>query len=118
MFYLVSVDTLWPGRLDLQSSGEFQDSLPILSLMLPSGLVTASVCARQASQGASQRPALLSLFLKPEKDHFPNSACSAGDIRDSGSIPELGRSPGIGKGNPFQSSYLENPMGRAWRATV
>ena len=117
MFYLVSVDTLWPGRLDLQSSGEFQDSLPILSLMLPSGLVIASVCARQASQGPV-RGLLRFLFLKPEKDLFPNSACSAGDIGDSGSIPELGRSPGVGKGNPCQSPYLENPMGRAWRATV
>jgi len=51
MFYLVSVDTLWPGRLDLQSSGEFQDSLPILSLMLPSWLVTTSVRAGRQVQG-------------------------------------------------------------------
>ena len=35
------------------------------------------------------------------------SACSAGD---TGSIPGLGRSPGEGNGNPFQSSCLENPM--------
>ena len=36
-----------------------------------------------------------------------------------GSIPGLGRSPGGGHGNPFQYSYLENPMnGGAWRATV
>ena len=37
------------------------------------------------------------------------SACHAGD---SGSIPELGRSPGEGNGNPFQYSCLENPMDR------
>ena len=31
----------------------------------------------------------------------------------------LGRSPGEGNGNPFQYSYLENPMDRgAWWATV
>ena len=35
------------------------------------------------------------------------SACNAGD---PGSIPELGRSPGEGNGNPLQHSFLENPM--------
>ena len=44
---------------------------------------------------------------------------SAGDVRDMGSIPGLGRSPGGGHGNPFQYSYLENPMDRgAWQAIV
>ena len=44
------------------------------------------------------------------------SACNAGD---PGSIPELGRSPGEGNGNPLQYSCLENPMDRgAWWATV
>ena len=44
---------------------------------------------------------------------------NAEDIRDSGSTPGLGRSPGGGHGNPFQYSYLENPMDRGtWRATV
>ena len=38
---------------------------------------------------------------------------------DTGSIPELGRSPGEGKSNPLQNSGLENPMDRgAWQATV
>ena len=36
-----------------------------------------------------------------------------------GSVPELGRSPNIGNGNPLQYSCLENPMDRgAWQATV
>ena len=44
---------------------------------------------------------------------------SAGDLRDSGSVPGLGRSPGGGYSNPLQNSCLENPMDRgAWRATV
>ena len=30
-----------------------------------------------------------------------NLPASAGDTRDLGSIPELGRSPGIGNGNPL-----------------
>ena len=47
------------------------------------------------------------------------SACNAGDARDSGSIPGWGRSPGGGHGNPLQYSCLENPMDRgAWQATV
>ena len=38
---------------------------------------------------------------------------------DGGLIPELGRSPGEGNGNPLQYSYLGNPMDRgAWWATV
>ena len=44
---------------------------------------------------------------------------NAGDIRDAGLIPGLGRSPGERNGNPFQHSCLENPTDRgAWRATV
>ena len=44
------------------------------------------------------------------------SACNAGD---PGSIPQLGRSPGEGNGNPLQYSYLENLMDSgAWQATV
>jgi len=38
---------------------------------------------------------------------------------DSGSIPALKRSPGVGNGNPLQYSCLGNPMDReAWQATV
>ena len=38
---------------------------------------------------------------------------------DAGSIPEQGRSPGEGNGNPLQCSCLGNPMDRGvWRATV
>ena len=46
------------------------------------------------------------------------SACSAGDRRDTSSIPGLGRSPGGEHGNPLQYSYLENAMDRGpwWTA--
>ena len=38
---------------------------------------------------------------------------------DAGSIPGLGRSPGVGNDNPLQYSCLENSMDRgAWQATV
>ena len=48
-----------------------------------------------------------------------NPPVNAGDIKDMGSIPESGRSPGRGNGNPLQDAFLENPMDRgAWWATV
>ena len=46
-----------------------------------------------------------------------NLPAKAGDIRDMGSIPGSGRSPGGGHGNPLQYSCLENSMDRgAWWA--
>ena len=48
-----------------------------------------------------------------------NLPANAGDIRDAGSIPGSGRSPGEGNGNSLQYPCLENPMDRgAWWATV
>ena len=38
-----------------------------------------------------------------------NLSAIAGDIRDPGSIPELGRSPGGGQGNPLQYSCWRIP---------
>ena len=57
-----------------------------------------------------------------------NPFANAGDVRDTGLVPESERSPGGGHGNPFQDfffffplqySCLENPMDRgAWWAIV
>ena len=48
-----------------------------------------------------------------------NLPANAGDARDTGSVPGLGRSPGEGNGYLLQYSCLENPMDRgAWWATV
>ena len=48
-----------------------------------------------------------------------NPPAKAGDIRDAGSTPGLGRYPGGGHGNSFQYSCLENTMDRgAWWTTV
>ena len=41
-----------------------------------------------------------------------NPPTIAGDIRDVGSIPGSGRSPGGGHGNPLQYFCLENPHGQ------
>ena len=44
---------------------------------------------------------------------------NAGDVRDKGSIPGLGRYLAGGNGNPHQYSGLKNPMDRGgWQATV
>ena len=65
------------------------------------------MCAKQVF-GASQ----VELVLK-------NLPGNAGDIKDVGSIPGSGRSPGGGHGKPAQYSCLENPMDReAWWSTV
>ena len=48
-----------------------------------------------------------------------NPPANVVDIRDAGSIPGSGRSPGGGHGTPLQYSCLENPMGKgAWQGTV
>ena len=70
---------------------------------------------------------LLNLFSEPSTGSegfsdgsvVKNSPANAGDRRDAGSIPGLGRSSGGGNGNPLQYSYLENPVDRGvWRAEV
>ena len=55
-------------------------------------------------------------FILPGGSDGEESACNA---RDTGLIPQLGRSPGEGNGYLLQYSFLENPMDRgAWWATV
>ena len=47
-----------------------------------------------------------------------NLSANAGDARDAGSFPGSGRFSGVGNGNPFQYSCLENSTDRgAWQAT-
>ena len=48
-----------------------------------------------------------------------NPPANAGEVKDVGSIPESGKSPGGGHGNPLQYTCLENSKDReAWWATV
>ena len=51
----------------------------------------------------------------PDGSAGKESACSVGDTGDMGSIPGLGRPPGVGNGIPFQYSCLENSMERGAR---
>ena len=47
-----------------------------------------------------------------------NPPANAGDIRDAGLVPGLGRYPGGEHGNPLQYSCLENPMDRGARLAI
>ena len=47
-----------------------------------------------------------------------NPPANAENRRDMGSIPGLGRSPGVGNSNPLKYSCLENSMNRKPWATV
>ena len=78
----------------------------------------------QIIQSQSESPSGI-YFLKIIQLGFPgckvvkNLHASAGDERDVGLIPEQGRSPGVGNGNPLQYSCLENSTNRgAWQAIV
>ena len=58
---------------------------------------------------------LIKIIGEKKKD----SASQCRRHRDAGLIPVLGRSPGVGNGNPLQYSCLENFMDRvAWQATI
>ena len=48
-----------------------------------------------------------------------NPPANAGELRDTGSVPQSGRSPKGGHGKPLQYSCLENPMDRGtWQVAV
>ena len=48
-----------------------------------------------------------------------NPAANAAGVRDTGLIPGLGRSHGIGNGNLLQYSCMKNSLDRgAWQAIV
>ena len=67
-------------------------------------------------EGSWDKPNMDSELVFPVGKNLP---ANAGDKRDAGSIPGLGRSLGGGHGNPLQYSCLENHMDReAWWATV
>ena len=55
------------------------------------------------------------LYLLSHGTVIKNLPAHAGEARDLGSIPGLGRSSGEGNGNLLQYSCLENPMdGGTW----
>ena len=44
-------------------------------------------------------------YLLPGGAEIKNLPVNAGDTRDAGSVPDLGRSPGVGNGNPLPYSW-------------
>ena len=61
----------------------------------------------------------MSLIITVSGRVVKNLPANIGDARNACSIPVSRRSPGVGNGNPFQYSCLENAMDRgAWQATV
>ena len=95
-------------------------------------LISFSLNPNSSSTGYSWEPAEMGItphrtflsfcsFKQPPYPHpwayqvalvIKNPPANAGDVRDTGSIPGSGRSPGAGHGNPLQYSCLENPLGR------
>ena len=73
----------------------------------------AGICSGSFSFWASQ------VTLSSKESACKNLPSNAGDIRDTGLIPQSGRSPGEGNGKSLQYSCLGNPKGRGtWWATV
>ena len=66
----------------------------------------SSVCGPRVCEAYTWLAAGLGI---PGGSDSKESACSAGDL---GSIPELGRSPGRGRGDSLWYSCLENPHGQ------
>ena len=80
----------------------------LYSMINSSNFLVASLGLSMCDIGVSQ----VTLVVK-------NPLAKAGGIRNVGLIPRLGRSPGIGNGNPLQFPCLENHVDReTWRATV
>ena len=78
------------------------ESLP--GLLCPPSILPPPDCTSQASQ--------VMLMVKTPQ-------ANVGDVREAGSIPGLGRSPGEGNGNPLKYLCLENPIDRGiWLATI
>ena len=90
-------------------------------------------CLRMMARHWSQFPELISIqgmnatgSFTPAKQSssrvalvVKNPPANAGDLRDAGSIPGSGRSPGERNGNRLYYSCLKNPMDRgAWQASL
>ena len=111
-FYVNANGTLTSGFLlqRLCIKRPFQGS----SSVIRQGVRAHVICGSSSWLGNSRTSQASQVVIVVE-----NPPVNAGDVRDMGSIPGLGRSSGGGHGNPLQSSCLENPIDRgAWRATV
>ena len=102
--------------MKVKSQSEVVQSCPTLSDPMDRSLLGSSVHgifqARVLEWGAIAFSNQAALMIK-------NLSANAVDARDTGSIPGLERSAGVGSGKPLQYSCPENTMDtEAWRATV
>ena len=101
---LFQVSSAWPFTIGSNHSLNFKSSWPCFHIPSTFWSLSYWLTPTRASQVA--------LVVE-------NPPANAGDLREAGSIPGLGRCPGRGHGNPLQCSCLENPMDRGtWWATV
>ena len=81
-----------------------------------------NVCCKAEATVTPQHKGMIYISLEGASQVIQlvkNLPANAGDSRDGGLILGLGKSPGVGNGNPCQYSCLENPINRgAWWATV
>ena len=93
-----------------------QRHLTNIEMPMPKTKVLVIMQTSACKPGARPLPTITMAVGLPWWLSGKESTCN---IRDAGSIPGWGRSPGGGHGDPLQYSCLENPMDRgAWRATV
>ena len=105
-FSKISRNSSEPSRSEAESSTEsdslyFDFCLKDLSLLLSPFSLSPCVCVHTHAHGVSQ----VVLVVK-------NPPVNAGDIRNVGSVPGLGRCPGEGNGTLLQYSCQENSTGR------
>ena len=72
----------------------------------------STVSLDQCPDYTSKVSDLIDLVLGPMVLMVKNPLANAGDVKDLGSVPGWGRSPGGEHGSPLQYSCLENPMDR------
>ena len=114
----IGAQLIFPLRSDVFSASQsFPEALGILSEQ--SCAIWAFGAPRRSVSFVGKVPSFI--FLEGKKLGtqvalvVKNPPANTGDLRDAGSIPGLGRSPGGGHGSPLQYSCLENPMNRgAW----
>ena len=115
----LSLSALWPGTIIPiwvssfcnPGLGPFRSTRPIGQVKWPRNI---ELCG---SHPYKNMGAKVSSEFKAVYQFFPGGAsgkepANAWDLRDAGSIPGLGRSPGAGHGNLFQYSCLENSSGQ------
>ena len=94
-------------------------SIELVILSLSSSATLFSFCPQSFPASWSFPMSWLCASGDPVVLVVKNLCASAGGVRDTGSIPGPGRSPGGGHGSPLQYSCLETPIDRGdWRATV